>query len=66
MTNKEIAQGWERANRLVQTILEAHYLGINKEQARNNQKSLAIWIGLIKENGYIYNGAYDEYLTMKI
>lgn len=64
MTTKEVKEGWERAERYAQAILEAKYLGFDVEGAKRKQKSLAVWISLIKEGGYVYNGNLDEYLTI--
>ena len=66
MSNSEIALAWERAERMVARIWEAYVLGANVEQARKDQKSLALWLDMVREYGYIYNGAYDEYVTLKI
>ena len=66
MTVKEIKEGWERAERYAQAILEAYYLGFDVEGAKRKQKSLAVWINLIKEGGYVYNGSFDEYLTLTL
>lgn len=65
MTNEEIALAWERAERMVERIWEAHVLGIGVEQARKDQKSLALWLSVVRENNYVYNGVYDEYVTLK-
>jgi hypothetical protein len=64
MTIKEVKEGWERAERYAQAILEAKYLGFDVEGAKRKQKSLAVWISIIKEGGYVYNGSLDEYLTI--
>ena len=66
MSNEEIALAWERAERMAERIWEAHVLGIGVEQARKDQKSLALWLSVVRVNGYVYNGAYDEYVTLKI
>lgn len=66
MTTKEVKEGWERADRYVQAILEAKYLGFDVEGAKIKQKSLAVWINLIREGGYVYNGSLDEYLTITL
>jgi hypothetical protein len=51
---------------MVERIWEAHVLGVGVERARKDQKSLALWLKMVKEYGYIYNGAYDEYVTLKL
>lgn len=66
MSNHEIALAWERANRMAIRIQEAYWFGHQVEQARKDQKSLKLWLDIVKENGYCYNGSLDEYVTMKI
>lgn len=66
MTNIEITQAWERAERMAETIYTAYALGIGTEQAKKDQKSLAILVNMAKENGFVYNGCYDEILNLKL
>ncbi len=66
MSNHEITLCWERAERMVARIWEAYILGTNKAQAKEDQKSLALWLGMVREYGLVYNGAYDEYVTLKL
>lgn len=66
MSNEEIAFAWERAERMVERIWEAHVLGVGVEHAKKDQKSLALWLSVVRENNYVYNGIYDEYVTLKI
>ena len=66
MNTREIKESWERAERYAQAILEAKWLGVDVEGAKKKQKSLAVWINLVRENGIIYNGCYDEYLTIEL
>lgn len=66
MTDLEIQKGWERAERLAIQIWEAYVTGIAVESARNAQKTLKVWLDLVKENGYIYNGSLDEYVTLQL
>ena len=66
MSNQEIKLCWERAERMVTRIWEAYILGTNLAQAREDQKSLALWLNMVKEYGLVYNGAYDEYVTLKL
>lgn len=66
MSNREIQLAWERAYRMAESIFEAHALGIHKEQSRKEQKSLAVWLKIVREGGIVYNGNLDEYVTMKI
>ena len=66
MTNQEIALCWERAERMVARIWEAYILGTNVAQAKEDQKSLALWLNMVREYGYVYNGCYDEYVTLKL
>lgn len=66
MTNREIAQGWERAERLAIQIWEAYVTGIAVESARRAQKTLKVWLDLVRENDYIYNGSLDEYVSLRL
>jgi hypothetical protein len=66
MNNQEIALCWERAKRMAERIWEAYIFGTNKEQAKADQKSLALWLDMVKEYGLIYNGSLDEYVTLKL
>jgi hypothetical protein len=66
MNNQEIALCWERAERMAERIWEAYLFGTNKEQAKADQKSLALWLDMVKEYGLIYNGSLDEYVTLKL
>ena len=66
MNTREIKESWERAERYAEAILEAKWLGIDIEGAKRKQKSLAVWINLVRENGYVYNGNLDEYLTIEL
>lgn len=66
MTNIEITQAWDRAAKMAKTIYAAYALGIGIEQAKKDQKSLAILVNMAKENGFVYNGCYDEILNLKL
>lgn len=66
MSNEEIALAWERARRMAERIWEAYILGTGVEQARKDQKSLAVWIQSAQENGIVYNGCFDEVLALKV
>lgn len=66
MTDLEIQKGWERAERLAIQIWEAYVTGIAVESARNAQKTLKVWLDLVRENGYVYNGSLDEYVTLQL
>lgn len=66
MSNYEIQLAWERAERMVQRIFEAYVTGLGIKQAKRDQESLRAWLACVKENGFVYNGCYDEYLTMKL
>ena len=66
MTNREIALQWERAERMAVRIWEAYVLGVGVEQARKDQKSLAQWLEMVRTEGIVYNGCYDECLTLKL
>jgi hypothetical protein len=66
MSNYEIQLTWEKAERMAQRIFEAHITGLGAKQAKKDQESLRAWLKSVKENGIVYNGCYDEYITMKI
>jgi hypothetical protein len=66
MSNQEIQYSWERAERYAQAILEAKWLGIDVEGAKVKQKSLRLWLGMVKEYGLVYNGTLDEYANMQL
>ena len=66
MTKQEYKAGNAKAIELVGIILDAYYFGIGIEAARKAQQSLIVWVNIIKEGNYIYNGLYDEYLKLKI
>jgi hypothetical protein len=66
MTDQEIKLCWERAERMAMRIWEAHITGAGIEQAKKDQKSLAVWLRLVRENNIVYNGCYDEYVTLKL
>lgn len=66
MTKQEYKAGNAKAIELVGIILDAYYFGIGIEVARKAQQSLIVWVNIIKEGNYIYNGLYDEYLKLKI
>ena len=66
MTNREIQLAWERAEAMAERILTAYFFKIGIEQAKKDQKSLAVWLGIVRDSGYVYNGCYDEYLLLKL
>lgn len=66
MTNKEIADGWARAERLVESIWSAYVTGVSIEQAKKDQISLIIWLGIVKEARLVYNGCYDDFVTLRL
>lgn len=66
MSNEEIRLGWERAKRMAERIISAYYTGAGIEQAKKDQRSLALWVGMAREHGYVYNGCYDELLGLKL
>lgn len=66
MSSQEIALSWERAKRLAERIWEAYVTGIGVAQAKKDQKSLQVWVNLVRENGIIYNGCFDEYLELNL
>ena len=66
MTNQEIKLCWERAEQMAVRIWEAYVTGVGVEQATKDQKSLAVWLRSVRENNIVYNGCYDEYVTLKL
>ena len=66
MNNREIALAWEKAERLAESIWSAYVTGVGVEQAKKDQKSLALWLDMVKEYGLVYNGSLDEYVTLKL
>jgi hypothetical protein len=66
MNNKEIALAWAKAERLAERIWSAYITGVGVEQARKDQKSLVLWLGMVREYGLVYNGCFDEYVILKI
>jgi hypothetical protein len=65
MTNEEVAKGWERAKMLAMRIWDAYVYEVGTSQAKKDQQSLKIWLDLMREFGYVYNGQYDEYVNLK-
>lgn len=63
MTIEEIKKGWKRAEELAYNIQRAIWFAGDIEQARKDQLELRAWINKVKEEGIVYNGCYDEYLT---
>ena len=66
MTNQEIKLCWERAEQMAIRIWSAYVTGVGVEQAKKDQKSLALWLDMVKEYGLVYNGSLDEYVTLKL
>lgn len=66
MNNREIALAWAKAERLVESIWSAYVTGVGVEQAKKDQKSLALWLDMVKEYGLVYNGSLDDYVTLKL
>ena len=66
MSNYEIQLAWERAERMVQRIFEAYVTGLGVKQAKKDQESLRAWLEIVRENGLVYNGCFDEYVVMKL
>jgi hypothetical protein len=66
MTNAEINAKWERAAQLAEIIVFAWAYDNNKVEARRAQKELAEWLKTAREERLVYNGCYDEYITMHI
>lgn len=66
MTNREIALAWEQVYEMAQRILRGYYFGENLLQARKDQKSLEVWLNLVKMDNLVYNGRYDYLLKLKL
>ena len=66
MNNQEIALAWKKANRLAENIYAAYVTHIGLEQARKDQKSLRLWLQMVKEYGLVYNGSLDFYAELKL
>lgn len=66
MNNREIALAWEKAERLAENIWTAYATGVGVEQAKKNQKSLALWLDMAREYGLVYNGSLDEYVKLEL
>jgi hypothetical protein len=66
MTRREIQRAWEHANQLAELIWEAYVTGIGIDQAIKHQQSLKVWLDLVRENGYVYNGNLDEYVNLRL
>lgn len=66
MTKREIQLAWEKADRMAEAIWAAYVLGVGVETAKTYQKSLGVWLNIVRENGYVYNGALDEYVTLPL
>ena len=66
MTNQEIKNCWERAAQIATRIWEAYVTGAGVKQAKKDQKSLAVWLRLVRESNIVYNGCYDEYIALKL
>ena len=66
MNKQEIALAWEKANCLAENIYSAYVTHIGLEQARKDQKSLRLWLQMVKEYGLVYNGSLDFYAELKL
>ena len=66
MTKQEIQTGWQCAETLVGIIVNAYVNGVDIEGGRKAQAMLAQWLDVVKREGIVYNGNYDEYLTYKL
>ena len=61
-----IAYYWQRARLCAESIWSACYVGINIGQAKLDQNWLRQWVKEAREAGLLYNGRYDEFITMKL
>lgn len=66
MTNQEIARAWARAEEMAVRIQRCLWTGQGRSQAIKDQKSLKVWLGIVKESGIVYNGCYDELVEREI
>lgn len=66
MNNSEVKAAWERAEEYAEMIWSAYYLGIGVANAKKKQLSLKQWVEFMKSNGYVYNGCYDEVISLQL
>lgn len=61
-----IAYYWQRARLCAESVWLAHCTGENIGQAKLDQNWLRQWIKEAREAGLVYNGGYDEFITIKL
>lgn len=66
MTKEELAKGWAHAQILANLIWEAYVFEVAVEKAKKAQQSLKIWLDLMREFGYVYNGELDEFVNLRL
>lgn len=57
---------WKRADMLVKKIWDCFCNLRFSEEAKKAQKELKQWLDYVRENGIVYNGSLDCYVTMYI
>ena len=66
VTAEFIASAWKRADALALKIWEAFTSLRFSKEAKEAQKELKKWLDFVRENGIVYNGSLDCYITMNI
>jgi hypothetical protein len=66
VTAEFIASAWERADALAQKIWQCFTSLCFNEEAKKAQAELKKWLDFVRENGIVYNGSLDCYITMNI
>lgn len=61
-----IVNAWKRAESLARKIWECFCSFHFSEEAKKAQLELKQWLEYVHENGLIYNGSLDCYITMCI
>jgi hypothetical protein len=62
----KIACAWKRADALAKKIWEGFCSFHFSEEAKKAQIELKQWLDYVRENGLVYNGSLDCYVTMCI
>lgn len=66
LSNELIDYYWKRAELCAQSVWTAHCLGADIGQAKFDQQWLRQWVKEAKEAGLVYNGQYDEFISLKL
>ena len=57
---------WNRAKLCAESVWVAYVTGCDLGQARLDQQWLRQWVKEAREAGLVYNGMYDEYISLKL